>query len=252
MTTIAIINRSTVMTDAEVKAITAALKIQVKRHFAPIWGVDASLVFVGKHQKPARNAWWLLVLDNTDQADLLGYHDLTPKARPLGKVFAKTDQESDLIPSVTISHELLEMLVDPEINLGAQVNRQIYAYEVCDPCGDDEFAYKVRDVWVSDFVTPDWFRPTTGLAGPFDYRRHITRPLTLLKGGYYQHIALASGARWQEKNAHRAGARQHLRSVGRRERRRRARKDWRLSVPGDDTRRRSAGRHGAHQDFSQE
>ena len=32
----------------------------------------------------------MLVLDTSDQAGALGYHDVTPQGLPLGKVFAKT------------------------------------------------------------------------------------------------------------------------------------------------------------------
>ena len=111
MPTIAIVNRSSVMTDAEVDAITVALHTQVKEHFVPIWGADANLIFVDKQQAPPKEAWWLMVLDNSDQAGVLGYHDITPQALPLGKAFVQTTKEIGHFPSVTLSHELLEMLV---------------------------------------------------------------------------------------------------------------------------------------------
>ena len=77
---------------AEVQSATSALQIQVSRDFAPIWGSDADLTFIPRAVQPPGGVWWLVILDNSDQAGALGYHDLTPDSLPLGKVFASTDQ----------------------------------------------------------------------------------------------------------------------------------------------------------------
>jgi hypothetical protein len=36
---------------------------------------------------PAPDGWWLVFLDNSDQAGALAYHDLTNEGLPLSKVF---------------------------------------------------------------------------------------------------------------------------------------------------------------------
>src|SRR5258708_5261525 len=136
---IAVINASTVLTDAQVKAAVPALQTQVHRDFAPAWGVDADLSFVPKGESPDPGAWWLVILDTSDAAGALGYHDLTNEGLPLGKVFAKSDIDLGYAWTVTASHELLEMLGDPDINLTAFVEYTdksgiLYAYEVCDAC----------------------------------------------------------------------------------------------------------------------
>jgi len=198
---IAIANRSTVMTDAEVAKITAALQIQVTRDFYPAWGITATLKFVGQKDVIPPGAWVLAVLDNSDQADALGYHDVTAAGLPLGKAFAKSDIDAGLQPPVTISHELLEMLADPEINACSLVGRRLYANEACDPCEADEFGYLIDGVLVSDFVTPAWFRPTAHPAGPYDFRKLIKKPLGLLKGGYCQYLDIGPGASWKQVTA---------------------------------------------------
>jgi hypothetical protein len=38
---------------------------------------------------PAPDSWWLVFLDNSDQAGALAYHDLTNEGLPLSKVFVK-------------------------------------------------------------------------------------------------------------------------------------------------------------------
>jgi hypothetical protein len=88
---ISFMNRSTVLTDDQVQAALPALQTQVHRDFAPVWGMDADLTFVPTNGNPALGTWWLTVFDNSDAADALGYHDLTPDGLPIGKVFAGSD-----------------------------------------------------------------------------------------------------------------------------------------------------------------
>jgi hypothetical protein len=114
---IVITNASTVLSDEEVQSVVPALQTQVHRDFGPIWGIDADLSFVPKGTQPPAGSWWLVVLDDSDQAGALGYHDVTNDGLPIGKIFAKTDMKYGANWTITLSHELLEMLGDPEINL---------------------------------------------------------------------------------------------------------------------------------------
>ena len=159
---VSVINASTVVTDDECRRLTEALQQQVSRDFAPAWGIDAALTFVPKGVAPAAGTWWLSILDDTDRAGVLGHHDLTPEGLPLGKSFAGTDKHYGHCWTVTASHELLEMLADPGINLTVFVHpapgdARLYAYEVCDPCQDDAFGYDIGGVTVGDFVYPAYF-----------------------------------------------------------------------------------------------
>jgi hypothetical protein len=115
-TVISVLNPSTTMKDSEVEALLPAMQTQLHRDFLPAWNIQAKLEFVPKGHHPAAGTWWLSVLDNSDQAGALGYHDITNEGLPLGKVFAGTDLANGFSVSVTFSHELLEMLADPEIN----------------------------------------------------------------------------------------------------------------------------------------
>src|SRR5437763_912510 len=114
---VAVINHYAKLSDADVEKVVDALQKQVHRDFAPAWGVDADLVFCSAGETPPEEAWQLVILDNSDQAGALGYHDLTSSGLPLGKVFAGTDEQYGQKWSITASHELLEMLGDPDINL---------------------------------------------------------------------------------------------------------------------------------------
>jgi hypothetical protein len=243
---ISLINSSSVLTDDQVRAAMPALQTQVSRDFAPVWGVDADLDFVPKGQSAPSRHWWLVVLDNSDQAGAMGYHDMTPQGLPLGKIFAATDMEYKSQWTVTASHELLEMLGDPSINLtalwmtafdvGQNVVGRLYAYEVCDPCETDDDGYKIGDVLVSDFVYPSWFESfwQTG-STQFDYQKKITSPFRLLPGGYISVYDMTSGTGWQQISLpvpEPADGRSPRAPIGsRRERRRTPRNQWVRSDP---------------------
>ena len=213
---IAVINRSTVVPDTLGQIYTEALQIQVSQHWAPIWGDDARLVFYGQNHTPPANWWWLVLIDDSDTAGAAGYHDLTPAGLPLGKAFAKTVLQFNGSVSVTMSHELLEMIQDPDINQLAEFDRadgspaKLYAYEVCDSCEDDQFGYKIEFNWngapqsvlVSDFVYPDFFVQQPPPGAQFDHQRKIARPFSLLPGGYLSVLDLGNLAQgWQQITA---------------------------------------------------
>ena len=234
---ISIINASTVLSDKDVHPVVQALQHQVTNDFRPAWGVDAELKFIPEGQSPPAGTWWLTLLDDSDQAGALGYHDLTPDGLPIGKVFAGTDLKFGSSWSVTASHELLEMLGDPNINLTVLVQTNdtagtLYAYEVCDACEDDSFGYKIDGVLVSDFVYPAYFESfRAAKSTQFDYGKKVTGPFTLLKGGYISVLDLGNLSEgWQQLTASKAdsaaGINSRARIGSRRERRRISRAHW--------------------------
>jgi hypothetical protein len=236
---ISVVNASTVLSDDAVQLAVPALQTQVHDHFAPAWGTDADLTFVPTGGNPAAGSWWLVILDNSDQAGALGYHDLTQDGLPLGKVFAGTDIQIGAKWTVTASHELLEMLGDPDINLTVFVQPSatkgtLYAYEVCDACEADELGYDINGVIVSDFVYPAWFESfRTANSTQFDYQNQITEPFQILRGGYIGAFDVRSGTGWHQITA--AGVPYSYdmrpRLGSRRERRRTLREHWVRSLP---------------------
>jgi hypothetical protein len=230
---VSVINASTVLTDSDVQAMVPALQTQVHRDFAPAWGVDADLTFVGSGATPPSGTWWLSILDNSDQAGALGYHDLTPDGLPLGKVFAGSDLQLGFKWTVTASHELLEMLGDPDIDLTVFVQPDntsgtLYAYEVCDACEADGFGYDIDGITVSDFVFPAWFESFRQPdSTQFDFQKQIQRPLQLLAGGYIGVFDLTSGTGWHQVTADKTIRYEMRPRLGsRRERRRTPRQHW--------------------------
>jgi hypothetical protein len=200
---IAVINDSTVLTDTEVAKAVGPLQKQIDRDAGPVWGISAQLRFVPKGMQPTADEWWLAVLDNSDQAGALGYHDLTNKGLPLSKVFAGSDLQYGQSWTVTCSHELLEMLVDPNINLTVfdegPIGARLYAYEVCDACEADQYGYDIDGTLVSDFVYPAWFESFRKKGSTqFDQAKQIAEPFELLPGGYIGVNDIASGLGWTQ------------------------------------------------------
>ena len=237
---IEIVNESTVLKDAELAKAVAAVQTQVHRDFAPVWGIDADLTFVPKGKKARSDAWWIVVSDNSDKAGALGYHDLTSKGLPLGKVFAESDIQSNSSWTNDLSHEVLEMLGDPDINLAAYREEKgrvvFYAYEVCDPCEDDPDGYEIGGVLVSDFVFPAWFEGFRKEGSTqFDFRKHISKPFQLLPNGYIGVFDPSTHRGWHQVDA-RMSPRyiSRPRPGSRRQRRNMPREEWQLSAVKQD------------------
>jgi len=238
-TKVAVINSSSVVSDDDVQAAVPALQTQVTRDFAPAWGTDADVTFVPSGKKPPAGAWWLVVLDDSDAAGALGYHDLTNDGLPLSKVFAKSDQQYGFNWTVTASHELLEMLADPDINLTVFVQSSanagvLYAREVCDACEADALGYDIDGVTVTDFVYPAWFESfRKAKSTQFDHKKHLTKPFELAAGGYIGAFDISSGSGWHQvhPDGMRAARYADRAPVGsRRERRRTPRDQWQRST----------------------
>lgn len=238
-TQISVINESTVLSDEEITPVIAALQKQVTNDFRPAWGTDAEITLIPKNSQPPSGSWWLVILDDSDQAGALGYHDLTSEGLPMGKVFAASDLKAGTSWTVTASHELLEMLADPNINLNVFVQKEntagiLYAYEVCDACEDDSFGYQIDNIQVSDFVYPAWFESFHPEGSThFDRMNKIQNPLQLLAGGYIGVFDVTAGSGWQQQTAEKRPASLKYRGpVGsRRERRMTPRTQWLTSLP---------------------
>lgn len=198
---IAITNESTVLTDDEVKAVIPALQHQVSLDFRAYWNIDATLVFLPKGQSLIAGWWQIVVLDDPDMAGALGYHEMSSVGTPLGKIFAKLDKDNGYSWTVTLSHELLEMLGDPDIDTAKQgQDGRFYALEVCDAVEADNLGYEIDGFLVSDFVTPRWFNDYVG-DDRYSFRKTVTKPLQLAPGGY---ISVVNNGNWTQITAQQA------------------------------------------------
>lgn len=198
MDTIIVVNRSTVLTDEQVRNVIPALQDQVSRDFEPVWGIGATIVFAADL---GPNDWPLYILDTTDVPGAGGYH-LDANGKVEGKVFARDAMEAGEAWTVDLSHELLEMLADPSagtdpskfIALTGKWEGYKCLREVCDAVEDDSLGYGLpgadkRLVLLSDFVTPAYFEDgaVSNRFGQADFKGHLPTGAVapaLLQGGY--------------------------------------------------------------------
>jgi hypothetical protein len=180
--TIACFNRAKTPLGLDLDKLIAALQKFVDTCVVPVWGTPAMLV---RSTGFLPGSWAVVFLDTADAPGALAYHDLTPDGFPLSKVFVKTILSDNSSLSAATSHELVEMLVDPAINLwttGPDAG-VFYAYESADPVEEESFA--IDGIEMTDFVYPSYFedfrKPNST---QFDYTKKVTKPFQLLKGGY--------------------------------------------------------------------
>jgi hypothetical protein len=223
--TIACFNKATVPVSewgVDLDKLIKAMQEYVDKHVAPVWGTPANL---HKSMDFEPGEWAMVFLDDTDQAGDLAYHELTPEGLPLSKVFVRTILQDKASVSVSASHELVEMLVDPAINMitsgpylqtsYAHENADpkddvtlyesadeltLYAYESADPV--EEVNFKVDDVDMSDFVYPayfEWFHKPGSVK--FDHEDKVKRPFQILAGGYQ---SIFRNGRWSNLFASKA------------------------------------------------
>src|SRR5512135_690834 len=119
LVTIACINKATTPLGVDLDKLIAALQACYDQDFVPIWGYPVKLYITTTAKS---SDWQLVFFENADQADALGYHDLTVQGQPISKVFVKTTLDDKQLVSVTACHELFEMAIDPVANLWAQAS----------------------------------------------------------------------------------------------------------------------------------
>ncbi len=164
---IAIINFSGV-SDRETQRAIRAVNRQVIEDFMPIWGsgyvskLHASQ-FAPDHpdilsEDPVPAEAVIYLVDEPHLAGALGYHAMNNAEVPVGFVFTSLGDWT-----VTLSHEVLELIVDPTVNIlvpGPHPNDPnatvLHAYEVCDAV--ERTVYDIDHITVSNFVTPQYFR----------------------------------------------------------------------------------------------
>src|SRR6516162_10288765 len=81
--TIACFNQAKTPLGVDLDDLIAALQAYVNNFVAPVWGTPATLV---RSDDFLKGAWAISLLDDSDQANVLGFHNLTDEGLPLSKV----------------------------------------------------------------------------------------------------------------------------------------------------------------------
>lgn len=208
MRTILVSLESNLVSHEDFMRVVRACQTQITRDFFPLWDSYAILLpIVGK---PSHDQECVHIIDTADVADALGYHTVDSKLYPQGFVFVKTAKDSGERWEATLSHELLEQLVDPTCIWTAVVDNwdgtpASLALETADPVENDE--YLIDNQHMSNFVTPEWFYSGKLPRGTkFDFMNKLTNNLTLSNGGYQAYTR--DLVNWRQTFANRTPAHQ--------------------------------------------
>jgi len=164
--------------------VAATLQKQITRDVSPLWNIQASVNAFGSLEDVPLGYWQVLI-DDTIPYDAAGIHLNDDNGQPYALIAYSDDW------SLTSSHEVIEMLVDPSGNRTVASNspkpgqgRVLILVETCDPSEAAKFGYTVNGVLVSDFYTPRFFDPVKADGVRYSYTGSITEPREVLDGGY--------------------------------------------------------------------
>jgi hypothetical protein len=216
---VALVSMTSGVSARDLLQVGAAVQKQVARDFAPAWGLPATVdVFADLTSVPSDYHPVVVFGDGDELAGLLEPQIGSEIAGRLLGLFesgdlsgvhlnAFTRQPFALIEasdawSVTVSHEILELIADPFGNrLVAAAHptepgqRVKYLVEICDPC--QSRWYPVNGVPVSDFYTQRYFDPVRVDGVRYSFTGALEFPLQVLDGGYVTWIDPASSALYQ-------------------------------------------------------
>jgi hypothetical protein len=192
------------ISDEAVQPVLRAINRQIRDDFAPYWGMSATLRLEGRSadepdaMQPAdlRGDAVIYLWDEADVDGAIGYHFQNARGVPFGFVFTEIAESIGEPWSVTLSHEALELLGDPETNLLVMgphptQNREVFHwFETCDAVQAE--SYSIDGVAVSNFLLPLYFTGTrdtdeVGARNDFlgrSYRGRTLRSFGVNPGGY--------------------------------------------------------------------
>ncbi len=190
------INRSTLVPEADFGLMVRACAAQALFDLMTAWNEASVDVAAAVDDDGLPTTIPIVLFDDSDAAGALGYHDETPDGRSYGRVFTRetldnggTLWQSSQSVSVTMSHEMCEAIVDPDVNLWADDGSgTLYALEACDAVEGDAYPVELTEgelvahVFVSDFLHPSWFDVRGGYA--YDHMGLIKAPFELRPNGY--------------------------------------------------------------------
>lgn len=198
VTELALVADTAEVTCSQLNRVAAALQKQAIRDFRPIWDITATVDGFERLEDVPIGYWPIIVRDDIGVPGAAGVH-LDDNGQP----FALVQYSQSW--SLTASHEMLEMLVDPGGNrlVAGQSphpnqGRVEFLVEVADPSEDPQFGYTVNGFLVSDFFTPQFYDPQpAGLR--YSFGDHIPGPRQILQGGYISWHEPITDHWWQQR-----------------------------------------------------
>lgn len=187
--TVVLVDESGNVPMSRLEVVASALQKQVQNDFADVWNVTATVTAVASAAEIPAAAWPIFIKSDLDVADVYGYHWVDEKNRPYAWVKFRNGW------SLTASHELLEMLVNPFLDkyqvtdISAEIaGDERFLVEVAGPVQSPNFAYYIDGVQVSNFFYPSYFDLLVVTGKQYDHLGVITKPRSILEGGYVSFV----------------------------------------------------------------
>ncbi|MCF8209385.1 MAG: hypothetical protein K9K38_08295 [Rhodoferax sp.] len=212
---ISLLNRSKTVTDARAQEVVRAINRQLKEDFEPYWSFGGSLRLEGssgkrtrmKSQADMRGDAVMYLVDGSSAATATGWHHANYRDIPFGIVFLDLCTQIEEDWSITLSHETLELVGDPQCNLLVQGNhpfdrrrRVFHLFEMCDAVQAEN--YCIDGVAVSNFVLPSYFSlgEQEGKRNDFLGTRHNGKTLASfgMNPGAYINIFDPKTSKWSQ------------------------------------------------------
>ena len=175
------------LSDAEVQTAIRAINRQIAEDFAPHWGMTATLKLEGHAGLPMtsdrqdmqravdmRGDGVIYLWHPIDTRSGLGYHARNFLGIPYGFIYPAIAEELRETWTVSLSHEALEMIIDPNVNLlvmgphpADRSHTVVFWYEACDAVQGQD--YDIEGIPVSNFVLPHYFTTSEEPGGRNDF-----------------------------------------------------------------------------------
>ena len=180
----------------EVQEVIRVINQQIRDDFEPYWSMGATLRLEGKttdkpdsvHHPDLRGDAIIYLWDKTNLEEAMGYHSHNFQGIPYSFVFVELAEQLGDNWTVIFSHEALEMIVDPSVNLLCygpnpedRRKKVLYYYEVCDAVQAD--VYSIDGIEVSNFVLPLYFTSEDEYDGRNDFLGRVYNNKTLTSFG---------------------------------------------------------------------
>lgn len=187
---VAIYSQTLLIQFDELKRVVAAMQVQISRDLKPHWNVDATLIAVENEGQVPAGAWRAIIKDIIP-VDVYGYHTTDERGVPITYMRWQSNW------TVTLSHELMEMLVNPYGNRvmsghefygqprdNDPTNDVEYLTEIADPTQTVNNGYDIEGVRVSDFYLPSFFDLAYTEGKQYSFTGAIKAPMALTEGGF--------------------------------------------------------------------
>jgi hypothetical protein len=197
---LALLTNTTKVPFSNLLPVAAAIQKQLDGEFLKAWSAHGSITAWENPDTLPTDYAPIFICNTISDPRLAGFHSTTDQ-KPYANVLYNPAEDW----SIDVSHEALEIVVDPEgktlqsapspIPEQGQVD---FLVEICDPPGRNAF-YWIDNVKVADFCLKNYFDPTLTPGTICSQHEALTAAFQILPGGYLTWRD-STGQWWEQHN----------------------------------------------------